>query len=113
VPVDAPEGTAARPCTPLARVTSTSTVGLPRLSRISRPTTCVIFPITLRPSPQPLAVLRPQRAALSRYPHRYEPSRGNPSRTVMVPDRCRHVASRQNSAEMLEYHRCWRHRNCV
>src|SRR5687767_12745582 len=35
-PVEAPLGTAARPVAPLARVTSTSTVGLPRLSRISR-----------------------------------------------------------------------------
>src|SRR5690349_13548634 len=33
-PVEAPEGTAARPMAPLSRVTSTSTVGLPRLSRI-------------------------------------------------------------------------------
>src|SRR2546426_188271 len=35
-PVDAPLGTAAVPTAPLARVTSVSTVGLPRLSRISR-----------------------------------------------------------------------------
>ena len=35
-PVDAPDGTAARPVAPSARSTSTSTVGLPRLSRISR-----------------------------------------------------------------------------
>ena len=32
--VDAPEGTAARPMLPSSRRTSTSTVGLPRLSRI-------------------------------------------------------------------------------
>ncbi len=37
MPVLAPEGTAARPRVPSARMTSTSTVGLPRLSRISRP----------------------------------------------------------------------------
>src|SRR5664279_3804861 len=37
-PVDAPEGTAARPMVPDSRRTSHSTVGLPRLSRISRPT---------------------------------------------------------------------------
>ena len=37
VPVEAPEGTAARPRAPLSRMTSTSTVGLPRLSKISRP----------------------------------------------------------------------------
>src|SRR5205823_3260815 len=35
-PVEAPEGTAARPVAPSSRLTSTSTVGLPRLSRISR-----------------------------------------------------------------------------
>ena len=35
-PVLAPLGTAARPLAPSARITSTSTVGLPRLSRISR-----------------------------------------------------------------------------
>jgi hypothetical protein len=33
--VDAPDGTAARPHDPSASVTSTSTVGLPRESRIS------------------------------------------------------------------------------
>ena len=36
-PVLAPLGTAARPNEPSASVTSTSTVGLPRLSRIWRP----------------------------------------------------------------------------
>src|SRR3954447_19753425 len=35
-PVDAPEGTAARPKLSSSRITSTSTVGLPRESRISR-----------------------------------------------------------------------------
>src|SRR5579862_7179631 len=35
-PVDAPEGTAARPQAPPVRRTSTSMVGLPRESRISR-----------------------------------------------------------------------------
>src|SRR6187431_1634397 len=42
-PVDAPDGTAARPVEPPSSVTSTSTVGLPRESRISRPCTLVIF----------------------------------------------------------------------
>src|SRR3954454_19856314 len=42
MPVLAPEGTAARPSVPSARITSTSTVGLPRLSRISRPRTVAI-----------------------------------------------------------------------
>src|SRR6476646_8305522 len=42
-PVDAPDGTAARPNAPPSRVTSTSTVGFPRESRISRPCTWLIF----------------------------------------------------------------------
>src|SRR6266852_6079044 len=42
-PVDAPDGTAARPNAPPASVTSTSTVGLPRESRISRPRTPCSF----------------------------------------------------------------------
>src|SRR5512132_354999 len=41
-PVDAPLGTAARPCAPLERTTSASTVGLPRLSRISRACTSMM-----------------------------------------------------------------------
>src|SRR5690606_34757041 len=41
-PVEAPEGTAARPNAPLSRTASTSTVGLPRLSRISRPIISII-----------------------------------------------------------------------
>src|SRR5512137_928276 len=41
-PVDAPEGTAARPSAPLSSSTSTSTVGLPRESRISRACTSLI-----------------------------------------------------------------------
>ena len=36
LPVDAPEGTAARPSAPLSSVTSTSTVGFPRESKICR-----------------------------------------------------------------------------
>lgn len=35
-PVEAPEGTAARPRVPSARMTSASTVGLPRESRMER-----------------------------------------------------------------------------
>src|SRR5271170_330652 len=42
-PVDAPEGTAARPRTPAATYTSASTVGLPRESRTCRACTRVIF----------------------------------------------------------------------
>ena len=42
-PVDAPEGTDARPIAPDERVTSTSTVGFPRESNISRALIFVIF----------------------------------------------------------------------
>src|ERR1700723_4786056 len=42
-PVDAPEGTAARPTAPPSTWTSASTVGLPRESMISRPWILVIF----------------------------------------------------------------------
>src|SRR3954466_3259727 len=41
-PVEAPDGTAARPMLPSSSVTSTSTVGLPRLSRIWRAWTSTI-----------------------------------------------------------------------
>src|SRR5262245_6729677 len=41
-PVDAPEGTAARASVPSSSATSTSTVGLPRESKISRAPTCSI-----------------------------------------------------------------------
>src|SRR5882672_12901828 len=47
VPVDAPEGTAARPLTPDSSSTSASTVGLPRESRISRATMSTIELILL------------------------------------------------------------------
>src|SRR5574341_1669313 len=45
-PVEAPEGTAARPEAPSLRRTSTSTVGFPRESRISRACTAAIFGIS-------------------------------------------------------------------
>src|SRR5262249_35829849 len=41
-PVDAPDGTAALPHAPERRLSSTSTVGLPRLSRICLACTCSI-----------------------------------------------------------------------
>ena len=41
-PVDAPDGTTARPDAPDASATSTSTVGLPRLSSTCRACTCLI-----------------------------------------------------------------------
>src|SRR5574342_280468 len=49
-PVEAPEGTAARPTWPVATATSTSTVGLPRESRISRAATLMIS-VMARSSP--------------------------------------------------------------
>src|SRR5206468_4824134 len=48
-PVEAPDGTAARPMVPLSSSTSHSTVGLPRLSRISRPTMSTIALILVGP----------------------------------------------------------------
>ena len=48
-PVDAPDGTAARPITPLSSSTSHSTVGFPRLSRISRPTMSTMALIVFAP----------------------------------------------------------------
>src|SRR4051812_13510142 len=53
-PVEAPEGTAARPTVPSSSPTSTSTVGLPRESRISRATIasmvamCRVAPLVVR-----------------------------------------------------------------
>src|SRR5438132_11808449 len=48
-PVDAPDGTAARPRAPLSNTTSTSTVGFPRESRICRPLISRITLISLFP----------------------------------------------------------------
>src|SRR4051812_11664031 len=50
-PVEAPDGTAARPNAPPSSVTSASTVGLPRESRISRAATRVIFNLASTASP--------------------------------------------------------------
>ena len=50
-PVEAPEGTAARPNAPDSSSTSTSTVGLPRESRIQRPRTSLIELIAAPPWP--------------------------------------------------------------
>ena len=49
--VDAPDGTAARPTEPSWRTTSTSTVGLPRESRISRASMNSIEVVMPSPSP--------------------------------------------------------------
>ncbi len=45
-PVEAPDGTAARPNAPFDKVRSTSTVGFPRESRISLANTDFIFILT-------------------------------------------------------------------
>ena len=60
-PVEAPDGTAARPQAPSSRTTSTSTVGLPRLSRISRPmmSTMAVMSLPLSSVSWPLACWRP------------------------------------------------------
>ena len=48
-PVDAPDGTAALPSVPSSRITSTSTVGFPRLSNISRANISIIVLIDVFP----------------------------------------------------------------
>src|SRR5215207_7457195 len=51
-PVEAPEGTAARPSDPSSKMTSTSTVGLPRESRISRaPMNSILATVSAFPMP--------------------------------------------------------------
>ncbi len=62
-PVDAPDGTAARPSAPDSRVTSTSTVGLPRESRISRAWTRVIADELIARPPSPGRSSDPARRA--------------------------------------------------
>src|SRR5574341_247683 len=57
-PVEAPEGTAARPIAPPSSTTSTSIVGLPRLSRISRANTESIVVIYLLLTQQHLPQLK-------------------------------------------------------
>ena len=54
-PVEAPDGTAARPTDPSASTTSTSTVGLPRESRISRARTTSGGQAGHRPAFRPIA----------------------------------------------------------
>src|SRR5438093_7358758 len=66
-PVEAPDGTAARPNAPPSSVTSTSTVGLPRESRISRACMRVI----LNPAPRESTLSTP--AATIGF--RFEPER--------------------------------------
>ena len=64
-PVDAPDGTAARPTAPDASSTSTSTVGLPRESRIWRPCTRAIALIAVAPLPGRSSGPAPRAAARS------------------------------------------------
>src|SRR5713101_8858994 len=65
-PVEAPEGTAARPTLPEDTVTSHSSVGLPRLSRISRAWTSTI---------SVMAVLQPGSARVARASSRSKAAR--------------------------------------
>src|SRR5579864_8456287 len=65
-PVDAPEGTAARPSVPSSRITSASTVGLPRESMTWRPITPAILWVLALPGLLVLAAL-PAFVALLRF----------------------------------------------
>src|SRR5574338_174936 len=69
-PVEAPEGTAARPITPDSSRTSASTVGLPRESRISRATTSTIALISI----------------LSKKPTKLEDAANRPSSTFQIDE---------------------------
>ena len=83
-PVDAPDGTAARPCWPPPRVTSTSMVGLPRLSRISRANTSMItlIPSSLEQLAGSIAVVRDNgNAGQARTPA----TRSSPPRAAVIP----------------------------
>ena len=71
-PVEAPDGTAARPKLPSARTTSASTVGFPRESRISRPTTFTISVMrTLLREAKKQKLLPTGRSYRSRIPGRF------------------------------------------
>ena len=61
LPVDAPDGAAARPITPDSKYTSASTVGFPRESKISRPIMRLIFAMFF---PQQLNGVQRERAPL-------------------------------------------------
>src|SRR5262249_26318068 len=73
-PVEAPEGTAARPLAPSSRMTSTSTVGLPRLSRISRPMMSAM-PV-MKVSLESLGLKRARHGARAAKTQAMEPERG-------------------------------------
>ena len=100
-PVDAPEGTAARPIEPSVKRTSASTVGLPRESSISRPVTfaisivihCLLSPVRCPPTcSRPSFPLSPFRhfrfpCRHSRFPFRHSRVSGNPesiSKTIRL-----------------------------
>src|SRR5215210_7714493 len=72
-PVLAPDGTAARPTAPPSRRTSTSTVGLPRESRIRRPYTCSIADPLTAAAPWPVCSSGPVRRATTRSSVRRRP----------------------------------------
>ena len=98
-PVDAPEGTAARPNAPDPSCTSTSTVGLPRESRIWRPCTREIELIRVAPlpgrssGPAPRAAARSSaRPARPRAPRRARRGRRSGCSSPEVPARDRRSA---------------------
>ena len=72
-PVEAPDGTAARPKAPDSSSTSTSTVGLPRESRIWRP--CSRLIALIRVAPLPGRSSGPARRAAARSSARLRPPR--------------------------------------
>ena len=89
-PVDAPEGTMARPNAPEPRRTSTSTVGLPRESRTWRPRTSVIV---VMQAPLPGRSTRPGRQGrVSSTPPRLR------ARASLPPRRARGTAARPPGA---------------
>ena len=93
-PVEAPEGTAARPFAPDRSSTSTSTVGLPRESRIWRAWTVSIWLTVVSP---PRAPRSREGAAVSRCRCRFPatPRRGGPERSSPAARRARDRASRR------------------
>ena len=92
-PVEAPLGTAARPKAPESSPTSTSTVGLPRESRISRPATWVMVLTMLLAAPKVPRTLpgRPRRLGDRRVsPRGRRPGPGGGRRPDGAPPRGRH-----------------------
>ena len=86
-PVDAPEGTAARPRTPVSRRTSASTVGLPLESRISRPFTSTIADIQPPLDLQSSDPLSASSAARASWVNSFRRSREKSSTGMGAPNR--------------------------